>query len=196
MWVEFYLTACHLHKKTPTKSLKGLTPHKLWYNRKPNYSYIQEIGCKAFVLIQNRHNPKIYECLIKCILVGYNPKVKEYRCYDKRSGHIYSTYHVRFLESHEGHPPPTPTDPDSTLTDSAAPGQINNTPIAQPIIFDDDDDFDFTLPTVIHQTDLVDEHPNQVVPPPNLPAPPIEPQRSTRVPKPTEKVDPDNHHPT
>lgn len=196
MWVEFYLTACHLHEKTPTKSLKGLTPYELWHNRKPDYSYIREIGCKAFVLIQNRHNPKIYEHSVECILVGYNPKAKEYRCYDKRSGQIYSTYHVRFLESHEGHPPPTPVNPNSMLTDSTTLNQINDTPIAEPITFDDDDDFDFALPTAINHDDPVDEHPDNIIPPPNLPVPPIEPRRSTRVAKPTEKVDPVNHQPT
>lgn len=61
LWDEFYLMAVHLHEKTIMKSLNGTTPFKLWHNQKPDYSYMHEIGCHAFVLIQNTHNPKIYE---------------------------------------------------------------------------------------------------------------------------------------
>ncbi|KIJ25138.1 hypothetical protein M422DRAFT_193814, partial [Sphaerobolus stellatus SS14] len=53
LWDEFYLTASHLHVKTITRSLDGRTPWELWYGRLPDYSYMREIGCRAFVLIQN-----------------------------------------------------------------------------------------------------------------------------------------------
>ena len=60
LWDELYLTASHLHAKTATHSLNGKMPWELWYRRKPDYSYMCEVGCRAFVLILNRHNPKIY----------------------------------------------------------------------------------------------------------------------------------------
>jgi hypothetical protein len=103
LWDEFYLTATHLHAKTTTKSLSGKTPWELWYGRIPDYSYMREIGCRAFVLIQNKMNPKIYERSIECILIGYDGKSKTYWCYDPKTRQIYSSYHVRFLESHDGH---------------------------------------------------------------------------------------------
>lgn len=45
LWDEFYLTAAHLHGKTRTSAVQDVTPDELWYERKPNYSYIREIGC-------------------------------------------------------------------------------------------------------------------------------------------------------
>lgn len=45
LWDEFYLTAAHLHAKTPTKSLNGKMPHELWFGKCPDYSYMWEIGC-------------------------------------------------------------------------------------------------------------------------------------------------------
>jgi hypothetical protein len=82
-----------------------------------------------------------------------------------------------------------PVDPDSTLTDSIIPNQINDTPIAEPITFDDDEDLDL-LPTVMHHDEPMDEPPDNVIPPLNLP---IAPRRSAHTPKPTEKLDPGNH---
>jgi hypothetical protein len=131
LWDELYLTASHLHAKTPTRSLKEVTPFEMWHGRKPNYSYMREIGCKAFVLIQNRHNPKIYECSIECVLIGYDTNSKSYRCYHRPTKRVISSYHVRFLESHEGHNPlPKPmliTNNLSTLSDII--DSATNTPI-------------------------------------------------------------------
>jgi len=68
LWDEFYLTAVHLHSKTLTLSLPGgITPSEKYHGHKPNYSYMHEIGCRIFVLIQNKHNPKIFNQSLECI---------------------------------------------------------------------------------------------------------------------------------
>lgn len=108
LWDELYLTASHLQAKTTTRSLLDKTPFELWYNKKPDYSYMREIGCRAFVLIQNKHNPKIYERSIECVLIGYETNSKSYRCYHRESRKVVSSYHVQFLESHHGHLPKSP----------------------------------------------------------------------------------------
>ena len=72
LWDEFYLTAAHLHVKVWTRNLLNQTPYELWKGWKPDYSYLQEIGCQAFVLIQNCHNLKIFKRSIECALVGYD----------------------------------------------------------------------------------------------------------------------------
>jgi Reverse transcriptase (RNA-dependent DNA polymerase)/GAG-pre-integrase domain len=118
LWDELYLTATHLTAKTITRSLGNITPFEKWYERKPDYSYMKEIGCKAFVLIQNRHNPKVYERSIECVLIGYEPNAKSYRCYHRPTRQVISSYHVRFLESHDGHPlPPLANPQQSDLTE-------------------------------------------------------------------------------
>lgn len=53
-----------------------------------------------FVLIQNRHNPKIFEWSIKCVLIGYDPNSKACWCYDCLNKKVYSSYHVHFIKSH------------------------------------------------------------------------------------------------
>ncbi|THU77641.1 hypothetical protein K435DRAFT_561335, partial [Dendrothele bispora CBS 962.96] len=98
LWDEVYLTAAYLHARTTTKSLKGSTPYQLWNSKKPNLSHLREIGCKAFVLIQ-QHNPKIRQRSIECVLVGYERNAKAYRCYHRSTRKVISSYHVRFIES-------------------------------------------------------------------------------------------------
>ena len=70
---------------------------------------MREIGCHVFVLIQNKHNPKVFDRSLKCVLIGYDdPDAKTYRCYHRESKKVISSYHVRFLESHNGHTQPLP----------------------------------------------------------------------------------------
>ena len=129
LWDEFYLTASYLDERTPTVSLEdGITPYEAYYNRRPDYSRLREIGCRAFVLILSRHNPKIYDRSIECVLIGYDFNSKTYRCYNKATKTVYSSYHVRFIESHDGpSPKTTPHSPASIpdISQSASPSPIH-----------------------------------------------------------------------
>jgi len=60
-WDEFVLTTCYLTNQTPSTSQVGHTPYERWFSSKPDLSHLREIGCRAFVLIQNRHNPKVLD---------------------------------------------------------------------------------------------------------------------------------------
>ena len=136
MWDEFYLTASHLQNKTTTRSLNGTTPWEMWHDRKPDYSYMREIGCRVFVLIQNKHNPKVYDRSLECVLIGYDKNSKTYRCYHRETNRVISSYHVRFLESHDGHLPSPPEIPmEATSLESIVKGATTT-----PIFFDDDEE--------------------------------------------------------
>ena len=117
LWDEFYLMAAHLHSRTLTRSLEGgITPWEKYHGRKPDYSYMCKIRCCVFVLIQSKHNPKVYNHSLECVLISYDPNAKTYCCYNQESKKVISSYHVWFLESHDGHhcsPPQTETEPSS-----------------------------------------------------------------------------------
>jgi hypothetical protein len=140
MWDEFYLTAGHLQDKTTTRSLQGTTPWEKWYERKPDYSYMREIGCRAFVLIQPiKKNPKILVRSLECVLIGYDINSKSYRCYHRETNRVISSYHVRFLESHEGHHPsdlPVPEIP----VESPNLESIIKSSTPTPIFFDEEEE--------------------------------------------------------
>ena len=174
LWNEFYLTAGHLQDKTTTRSLEGTTPWEKWYERKPNYSYIREIGCRVFVLIQNRHNPKVYERSLECVLIGYDKDAKSYRCYHRETKHVFSSYHVQFLESCDGHSPSPPDDPPETTSLESI--IQNATPT--PIFYDEDEDE--LLIDDLPQTSPIPQHD---IPPQNEPPPTETIRRSSRIAK-------------
>ena len=60
MWGECVMTAFYLAQHTPTQSLNRKMPFEMLYYHKPRVSHLCEYGCRAFVLTQNKVNPKIY----------------------------------------------------------------------------------------------------------------------------------------
>jgi hypothetical protein len=72
----------YLSNRTPVASQSGHAPFECWFSRVPNFSHLHEIGCRIFILIQSRHNPKIADpsllppcdeqlegvCVVPCIL--------------------------------------------------------------------------------------------------------------------------------
>ena len=114
LWDEFYLTASFLNEWMPTVLLDGGTPYKAYYNHPLDYSRLCEIGYQVFILILNQHNPKVYDCSLECVLIGYDLNSKIYQCYNQTKKQVYLSYHVCFIESHEMSsivppPPPNPT---------------------------------------------------------------------------------------
>ena len=159
LWDEFYLTASYLHARTTTRSLNGSTPFMQWYKKKRNLSHLCEIGCKAFVLIQDRNNPKIYKrSTIECTLIGYELNAKAYRCYHRTSRKIITSYHVSFIESHQvALSPPRVNPPTSPLTQTpldSTPAAITTIPDISGYDTSSDDD------PVEHVNIPVDNHPD------------------------------------
>lgn len=106
-WDEFILTTCYLTNCTPVKSQQGHTPYEQWFGCLPDLSHPHEIGCRVFVLVQNHHNPKVFDHSIECVLIGYFPDSKSYCCYHHPSGKVFTSFHVSFSLSRTN-PPPQP----------------------------------------------------------------------------------------
>jgi hypothetical protein len=103
LWDEFLSTAVYLTTLTASIHCDGRTPHELWKGRAPSLSHLREIGCLAFALIATP-NPEAYQCSELCILIGYEPHVKEYRLWDFSSGKVFKSPHVLFIEHLEAVP--------------------------------------------------------------------------------------------
>lgn len=104
LWGECAIAAFYLAQRTPTRTLKGKTPYEAFFGKKPRLSHLREYGCRAFVLIQSRTNPKIYQHSEECILVGYSEHSKVYRCWNPQTGRILTSYNVTFIESQDSVP--------------------------------------------------------------------------------------------
>ena len=97
LWDEFCVTSAYLTNLTPSSSLQGCTPFKLWYGHKPSLGHLQEIGCCAFALVPTA-TPKTYTWSCPCTLIGYSPHSKAYCLWDRDSGRIFDSFHVSFIE--------------------------------------------------------------------------------------------------
>jgi hypothetical protein len=108
LWGECFLTSAYIKDRTPTRSLKNMTPFEAYYGWKPDITHLREIGCKAFVLVQSGSGarPKIYSRSVECTLVGYSPNSKAYWCYNKKTGCILVSRNVQFIESQDTRPRP------------------------------------------------------------------------------------------
>jgi hypothetical protein len=106
-WGKIVKTASYLHRYKVTKALPaGTTPHEARFNKKPDVSHLWEVGCKAFVLVQNQHVTKIEPKSIETIFVSYDTQSKTYRCWHKQLKKIIVSRNVQFVESHELIPTP------------------------------------------------------------------------------------------
>jgi hypothetical protein len=78
--------------------LGGKTPHEGFEKVKPHLGHLREIGCRAFVLIKT-YNLKAFARSIECVLIGYTPNCKAYRCWQRSTGKIFNSGNVRFIET-------------------------------------------------------------------------------------------------
>ena len=198
LWEDLYLTSTHLHVRTLARSATT-TPFEEWYSRKPDYSYIREIGCNAYVLIQNRHNPKIYERSAKCTLVGYDMNSKAYLCWNRDDQKMYKSYHVQFIESHET-TPTVPISPETpVIQEPSTIDEIFQTASTKPLPYNEDEEeylpslvpnHDQTPPINHNLAPPIPDSNHDQAPPVSDPAPiilnpaPDNVRRSGRVPKP------------
>ncbi|KAG5731566.1 hypothetical protein E4T56_gene5461 [Termitomyces sp. T112] len=178
LWDEFYLTATYLHGRTKSLAVNGVTPDKLWYDKKPKYSHIHEIGCQVFVLILGKNNPKIYDRSIECVLIGYILRQRlTGATIEYRNGPDDSTVPV--------------SPPEATVIPSIE--AILRGAISQPFIAPEDDDVPSPiLDERVGQNPVVQDGPmNDIPPAQDEPAlendrqPPDQPRRSNRIPIPT-----------
>jgi hypothetical protein len=140
---KFIVTANYLRRFVTTKTLNNITPYEAYSSHKPDVSHLHEIGCRAFVLIQNKHNPKVFERSEECVLIGYRKDSKSYRCYHRATHKVIESYHVVFIESKDDREMPfrpgvtQGLDEESIQIPLTSPDPIPNlhtsTPTSQPI---------------------------------------------------------------
>ena len=174
LWDEFALTASYLSARTFSRSI-GTTPYESWHKQKPDLSHLREIGCRAFVLVQNHHNPKIYARSFECVLIGYATNAKAYRLYHRDTNRIIQSYHVEFIERHDNSP--SPLFPGRIIGADSQTTSQTTSPRRPHASIEDEDDADAPCvpdPTIPLVPIIVpaDETTRNLLPPPPIPTPP------------------------
>ena len=71
LWAEAMSTAVYLRNQSPTKAVKGMTPHEAFHGNKPNVKHLRVFGCVAFAHMAKDEQKKFDIVARCCDLVGY-----------------------------------------------------------------------------------------------------------------------------
>ena len=103
LWGEAILTATYLIDRMPSRILNFQTPLNFFKTLNPISRLTSKIalkvfGCIAFVHNHEHGRGKLDHRARKCILVGYAPTQKGYKCFDPISRKMFMTMDVTFFE--------------------------------------------------------------------------------------------------
>ena len=80
--------AIHTLNRVQLKKDSNKTPYELWYDYKPNVSYLKVFSRKYYILKESR----------KGIFIGYSCRSKAYKCLNFSTHKIIESAHVRIDE--------------------------------------------------------------------------------------------------
>jgi hypothetical protein len=97
-WPEAVKWATHVMNRSPTLSVKNITPEEAWSGIKPSVKYFRVFGCLAHVHVPDNQRVKLDNKSIKCIHLGVSDESKAYKLYDPAKKKIVVSRDVVFEE--------------------------------------------------------------------------------------------------
>ncbi|GKC77839.1 retrovirus-related pol polyprotein from transposon TNT 1-94, partial [Tanacetum coccineum] len=95
---EAVATACYTQNRSIIRRLHGKPLYELVHNRKPDLSYLHVFGTLCYPNNDSENLGKLQAKADIGIFIGYAPKKKAYRIYNRRTRKIIETIHVDFDE--------------------------------------------------------------------------------------------------
>ena len=96
-WGKAISTAVYLKNRSPTKSLKGITPYESDTGGKPDLSNLRRFGCVAYHHNEDPKRTKLSNQGIKCVFLGYEGR-NQYRLWDPAAHKVVRSSHVNWDE--------------------------------------------------------------------------------------------------
>src|SRR6266478_6204000 len=81
-WGDALGTFVHVLNRSPSSSLKDITPYEAWFGRKPSVEHFRVFGCQAYVHVQKKQHTSFEPKSRQCIFLGYPPDYKGWKVYD------------------------------------------------------------------------------------------------------------------
>ncbi|GJY33398.1 retrovirus-related pol polyprotein from transposon TNT 1-94 [Tanacetum coccineum] len=88
LWAEAVAIACYTQK----------TPYELLHDRKPDLSYLHVFGALCYPNNDSEDLGKLQAKADIGVFIGYAPKQKDYRIYNRRTQKVIETIHINFNE--------------------------------------------------------------------------------------------------
>jgi transposase InsO family protein len=98
-WPEAVKWANHVMNRSPTLSVKNITPEEAWSGVKPAVHYFRTFGCIAHVHINDVQRKKLDAKSKRCVLLGISDESKAYKLYDPVDKKIIVSRDVVFEET-------------------------------------------------------------------------------------------------
>lgn len=98
-WEDAILSATYIISRMPTPLLKGKTPLRCFFHKKPKYDNLQIFGCLCFASTHH-HRPSNFDVrIINCIFLGYAHGQKGYNLNDLSTSKSFVSRDVLFHEN-------------------------------------------------------------------------------------------------
>ncbi|GJV38294.1 retrovirus-related pol polyprotein from transposon TNT 1-94 [Tanacetum coccineum] len=98
LWAEAVATTCYTQNQSIIRCRHGKTPYELLHDRKPDLSYLYIFGALCYPNNDSENLDKLQAKADIGIFIGYAPKKKAYRIYNRRTQKIIEIIHVNFDE--------------------------------------------------------------------------------------------------
>ncbi|GJX75867.1 retrovirus-related pol polyprotein from transposon TNT 1-94 [Tanacetum coccineum] len=98
LWAEAVTTACYTQNRSIIRRHHGKTPYELLHDRKPDLSYLYVFGALCYPNNDSEDLGKLQAKADIGIFIGYEPKKKACRIYNRRTRKIIKTILVDFDE--------------------------------------------------------------------------------------------------
>ncbi|KAJ0546766.1 putative RNA-directed DNA polymerase [Helianthus annuus] len=98
-WAEAMRTANYVINRTPSQTLKYVSPFERLFKTKPTVHYFRVFGSVCYVFVPNHLRHKMEKKAVRCVFVGYDPERKGWRCCDPNTGNIHVSRNVIFDET-------------------------------------------------------------------------------------------------
>src|SRR5260370_12631874 len=81
-WGDALGTFVHVLNRSPSSSLKDITPYEAWFGQKPSVDHFHVFGCQAYVHVQ-KNKRRTFEAKSRhCIFIGYPPDYKGWKFFN------------------------------------------------------------------------------------------------------------------
>ncbi|MCI45169.1 hypothetical protein A2U01_0066408, partial [Trifolium medium] len=81
-WPEALKWAAYIMNRSPTVSVKNMTPEESWSGIKPSVAHFRVFGCIAYAHVPDNHRKKLDNKSIKCVHLGISDESKAYKLYN------------------------------------------------------------------------------------------------------------------
>ncbi|MCI39571.1 retrovirus-related pol polyprotein from transposon tnt 1-94, partial [Trifolium medium] len=78
-WPEALKWATYVMNRSPTLSVKDITPEEAWIEIKPSVHHFRVFGCIAFAHIPDSQRSKLDNKSVKCVHLGLSEESKAYK---------------------------------------------------------------------------------------------------------------------